>query len=752
LDSPASQSVTPSATPLAANQNRVEADQANRKQRRAAAKKAKRAIITPAIINANPVIPAKAGIQNTTGCRIKSGMTTFDMFTCRSNNKSGQFPQMSESAAPQPVPAPTSEEIEHLVTLFNQRCYAEAETLARKITERFPTHGFGWKALGAIHKLQGRSAESLAPMQKAAELLPEDAEAHSNLGVTLQEQGRLTDAEASHRRALEIKPDYAVAHSNLGNTLQEQGRLAEAEASHRRALEIKPDYAEAHSNLGNSLREQGRLTDAEASYRRALEIKLDYAEAHSNLGNSLREQGRLADAELSYRRALEIKPDNAEAHSNLGVALQEQGRLTDADASYRWALEIKPDFAEAHSNLLFAMGYTASHHLSDYLEEARRYGQMASRKVGERFSAWLCEAQPERLKVGLVSGDLRNHPVGYFLESILTQIDPSRIELIAYPTDHKADELTARIKPYFSAWKSLVGLSDEAAARLIHADGVHLLLDLAGHTAKNRLPVFVWKPAPVQASWLGYIATTGVTEMDYLLADATGVPESLRGQFVEAVWYLPDTRLCFTVPNADVPVSDLPALGRGYLTFGCFQNLAKIGDRVLNLWGKILAAIPDARLRLQCKQLSDPAMQERLMQRLMQHGIAPDRVFLQGVVSREAYLAAHAEVDMILDTFPYPGGTTTCEGLWMGVPTLTLSGDRMLSRQGASLLTAAGLEDWIADSEEDYVSMAVSLGNNLPQLASLRKNLRNRLLASPLCDAPRFARHLEAALWGMWER
>jgi len=209
---------------------------------------------------------------------------------------------------------------------------------------------------------------------------------------------------------------------------------------------------------------------------------------------------------------------------------------------------------------------------------------------------------PERLRVGLISGDLCKHPVGHFLEDLLAAIDPARIELIAYSTYHKEDELTARIRPYFSEWKPLIGKSDEAAAHLIHADGVHVLLDLSGHTAHNRLPVFAWKPAPVQASWLGYFATTGVAEMDYLLADEVGVPEAQQEQFTESIWYLPDTRLCFTAPGIDLPVAPLPALSNDRITFGCFQNLSKLGDEVLEAWGEIFAALPSARLRVQCKQ------------------------------------------------------------------------------------------------------------------------------------------------------
>jgi predicted O-linked N-acetylglucosamine transferase (SPINDLY family) len=351
----------------------------------------------------------------------------------------------------------------------------------------------------------------------------------------------------------------------------------------------------------------------------------------------------------------------------------------------------------------------------------------------------------------MVSGDMNNHPVGHFLEGLLAQLDHTRIELIAYPASFKADRLTARIKPLFAAWKPLLGLSDEAAARLIHADGVHILLDLSGHTNYNRLPVFAWKPAPIQASWLGYFATTGMAEIDYLLADEVGVPEAQRKNFSETVWYLPDTRLCFTPPEFDLPVTSLPALTNANITFGCFQKLPKVGDEVLSAWGKILAALPGAQLRMQCKQLGDATVAAQFAERLQQHGIGPARVMLHGSAPRNTYLASHAEVDVILDTFPYPGGTTTCEALWMGVPTLTLAGDTLLARQGASLLAAAGLGDWVAASMADYIDKAVTLTSDLPKLAALRAGLREQVRVSPLFDAKRFARNLETALWGMWQ-
>ena len=620
----------------------------------------------------------------------------------------------------------------------------------RRVLELRPGFAEAHNNLGVVLKDLNRLDEAAASYRKAIELKPDYAEAHNNLGAALQTLGQLDAALQSYQRAVEIDPGFAGAHSNLGNLLKELGQLDAALASCRKAVQLDPDYAGAHNNLGIVLKELGRLADAAASYRKAIGIKPDFAQAHNNLGSALKDLVRFDDAVASYRKAVELDPDFAEAHNNLGIVLKEIGRLDDARACYQRALELKPDFVDAQSNLLFTLNYTA-HPLAYCLEQAREYGRKASQKAGTRYTTWQCAELPQRLRVGMVSGDLHNHPVGYFLESLLADLDPARVELIAYPTDLLVDALTTRIKPYFSAWKPLYGLSDEAAARLIHADGVHVLLDLSGHTGKNRLPVFAWKPAPVQASWLGYFATTGMAEMDYLLADEVGVPEAQRKNYTETIWYLPDTRLCFSAPESDVPVAPLPAVKNGHITFGCFQNLTKAGDEVLAAWSKVLGAVPDATLRWQCKQFGDPEVVKQQGLRLQQHGIDPARVTLHGSTSRKAYLGAHAEVDLILDTFPYPGGTTTCEALWMGVPTLTLAGETLLARQGAGMLTAAGLKEWIANNEAEYIAKAVALAHDPSRLATLRAGLREQVRTSPLFDAQRFARHFEDALWEMWQ-
>jgi predicted O-linked N-acetylglucosamine transferase (SPINDLY family) len=547
------------------------------------------------------------------------------------------------------VTIPTQEEVEYLMTLFNQGRYIEGEAVARQQIEKFPQNGFFWKVLGVVIGLQGRITESLEAIQQTVTLMPMDAQAHNNLGGILCELNHLNKAETSCRRALEIEPDYAEAHSNLGRILRELGHLNEAEACYRRALEIKPDYLIAYSNL------------------------------------------------------------------------------------------------------LFILIFT-NHHAAYRLEEARRYGQMVATKVVHRFRTWLCIPTPKRLRIGLMSGDLRNHPVGFFLEKVLPQIDASRFELIAYVSNSIEDSLSACIKPYCYAWKSVVGLSDEAAANLIHADGVHLLLDLSGHTAHNRLPVFAWKPAPVQASWLGQLATTGMLEMDYLLGDPLATPPENDWHFIEKVWRLPEVWCCLSPPRVELEVSLLPALSCGYITFGSFNNLAKINDLVVALWARVLLAVPNSKLFIKTRQFSDPAVCEVFRQRFVEYGIPSDRFLLEGASPRAELLASYHRVDIVLDPFPCTGDTTNFEALWMGVPVITKKGDRFISRVGQSIVHNAGLSDWIAENDDDYVDKVVSHTMDLLQLAALRGGLRQQVLDSPLFDASRFARHLEEALWGMWEK
>jgi predicted O-linked N-acetylglucosamine transferase (SPINDLY family)/SAM-dependent methyltransferase len=676
-------------------------------------------------------------------------------------------------------------ESDHLYVLFNNGRYSDLERRTRELIEQYPDSGVAWKALGASLQMQGK--EALLALKQAAEMLPDDAAAQSNLGRELRSLGELDAAAMRFRRALAAKPDFADAHNNLGAVLQDLGQLDEAVTCYRRAVEINPDFVDAHANLGRTLLDLGQLHDAEASFRRAIEINPELVVAHNRLGVVLRHLGQLDAAAASHRRALEIDPDHAAAHNNLGIVLQGLGQFDAAMASYRRALEIDPDIASPHinmgcvledlwrlddavasfrraleidadsiavrSSLLSLQHYMVGVPAANLLAEARQFGDLVAQQAFA-YTDWANSPEPQRcLRIGMVSPDFHHHPVGHFLESILMALASNaagRLELVAYATNTHSDAVTERIKSSCHAWHSAIGLSDESLARQIRDDGIDILIDLSGHTVHNRLSLFAWKPAPVQVSWLGYFATTGLAAMDYLIADPWTLPESEEANFTEKIWRLPETRLCFTAPDVDIDISPLPARTNGHITFGCFQNPNKINDAVVELWARVLKAVPGSSLLFKTKQLDNAEVRQRTKDRFAANGIEADCLMFEGFSPRVDYLAAYRRVDIVLDTFPFPGGTTTVESMWMGVPVLTRAGTSFLARQGLGLLMNAGLTDWIAADDDDFVARAVSHAGDLPRLAALREGLRQQVVNSPIFDAPRFAGHFEAALRGMW--
>ena len=628
----------------------------------------------------------------------------------------------------------------------------EAEASYREAIRLKPDYAIAHRNLANVLNDLGRLKEAEASCREAIRLKPDYAIAHNNLANVLNDLGRLKEAEASYREAIRIKPDYAIAHSNLGNVLRDLGQLMEAEASCRKAIRLKPDYAIAHSNLANVLSDLGRLTEAEASCREAIFLKPNFAEAHINLGNVLRDLRRLEEAEASFREAIRLKPDFAEAHSNLGNVLRDLGRLTEAEDSLREAIRLKPDYAIAHSILLFNLNYIESLSPEAALFDAKQYGSMVSVNAEPKFTSWPVDFSSTKLRIGFVSGDFRSHPVGFFLEGLIRHLDKSQFEIYAFPTIPNTDDLTNRIKPHFHKWVPIYGESDHESAMAIHKLGIHVLVDLSGHSAHNRLKVFSYKPAPVQVSWLGYFATTGLPEMDYFLGDPHMLPPNEEHHFTEMIWKLADTWLCLTPPEEPVLINPLPALANGYMTFGCFGNLSKMNDKVVKRWAMILQRVPDSRLFLKSKQLGDASVIANVRSLFAEYGISIDRLILEGLSSRKTYFESYNRIDMVLDTFPYPGGTTSVDALWMGVPVLTLRGNRFLSHLGESIAINAGQSNWIAQDQDDYVNKAVAFASDLHGLATTRKTLRNQVLQTPLFDNKRFARNFGDALVGMLKR
>lgn len=571
-------------------------------------------------------------------------------------------------------------------------------------------------------------------------------------GLALLQQGRLAEAATVYRQILDVQPDHADALHLLGLVAYHEGRYDAAVDLMTTALTHHTSEI-FYGNLGNAFAAQGKRAAAIECFRQAIALKSDYVHPHNNLGNLLREQGELAEAVRCFRTVIALQPDYAEGHNNLANALVDIGDLNAAIDAYRRAIALKPDLLEARSNLLFILSYREDLSQVEYHAEAIAFGRVATAKA-KPWRDWRVslDADTRRgpLRVGLVSGDLKIHPTGHFLESILAHVDRSRIEFIAYPTRRAQDALTERIRPYFCEWTPLASMNDEQAATRIRDDRIDVLLDLSGHMNFNRLALFAWRPAPVQASWLGYFASTGLPAIDYLLGDRHVLPPGEQAYYTERLRRLPDSYLCFTPPSERVDIGPLPLATHGHVTFGCFNHLMKMNDGVVDVWARILHAVPRSRLFLKAKQLDDAPTREATLARFAARGIDGSRLTLEGRSPRAEYLAAYNRIDIALSPFPYPGGTTSVEGLWMGVPVLCRRGDRFLSNICTSMLHSAGLRDWIAETNDEYVAKAVAFASDERCLAAMRANLRPALLASPLCDAARYARHLEDALESMW--
>ena len=604
--------------------------------------------------------------------------------------------------------------------------------------------------LGIALKGLGRLGEAIAAHRRALELKPDCAEAHNNLGAALVEQGQFDEAISAYRRALQVRPAFWEALNNLGNALRERGQWGEAIGAYRRALDLKPDYPEVLNNLGAALAGQGQLDEAITAYRRALELKSDYPEAHFNLGITLRERGQVDEAIAAYRRALELKSDYPEALNNLGAALAGQGQIDEAITAYRHALGLNPENAWVHSNLVYTLQFHPDHDATTISEERERWNYRFGEPVKPFALPHANDRSPKRpLRIGYVSPDFRDHVVGRYLLPLFKRHDRRNFEIVCYSGVTRPDPLTEEFRQRAGQWRTTVGVGDEALADMIRRDGVDILVDLTQHMAGNRLPVFARKPAPIQVSFAGYPDRTGLEAIEHRISDrhlAGGSAEMGAGSKEQI--HLIDSFYCYDPCGVEVEVNSLPALESGTVTFGCLNHFRKVNEQVLSLWGRVLRKVRDSRLMISS---SAGSPRQRTLEALERQGVAAGRVEFVDFRPRQEYLELHHRLDVILDTFPYNGGVTTCDALWMGVPVVSLAGETPVSRAGLSLLSNIGWPELVARSELEYVKIAAGLAEDLPRLADLRSTLRERMKNSVLMDAPRFARNVEAAYRKMWQ-
>ncbi len=662
----------------------------------------------------------------------------------------------------------------------------EAETLYEQILSKHPRHTDSLHFLGVLKQQKGQLAQAEQLIRQALKNQKNNANIHYNLANTLNSLGNIKEAQKHYETALRLDPSYLQAYINLGNVFHKLGKPKRALQCYRRLLDKAPRHAQAHSNIGIILKETGKLQDALRHFKTALQLEPDnphiannvgtlladlgkpqeaiqcfnnilrahpnIAEVYINLGNALLNLEAAHEAIAAYRKALSLNPRQVSAHIDIGNALNHIGNFSEAEKHYRAALALRPDSSKARSNLLFLLSYNVLCGPQEMLDAHREWDRIHG---GPRKAATFARKHTPRrkppLRIGYVSPDFRQHAVSYFFEPILGNHDPSQVEVFCYAEVKNPDAVTQRLQGLAHHWRSSVGLSDAQLAQRIFDDRIDVLVDLAGHTAGHRLGAFAYKPAPVQATYLGYFTTTGLETMDYWISDQILHPDDTCELATETIYRLPRCCLVYQPPVDAPPVAHRdPAQP---IVFGSFNQIAKTSPQAVRLWAQVLRAVPNSRLLIKTNQLADPAVRDQLRAQFQQQGIDPQRLILrQRTAAHRDHLATYGEVDIALDTVPRTGGSTTADALWMGVPIVSLAGPRFIQRLSASMLHAVGLEELVAHSEQRYVDTAVSLARDHQRRQQLRAALRQRMAQSPLCNARDLAHALEKAFADMLEK
>jgi protein O-GlcNAc transferase len=613
-----------------------------------------------------------------------------------------------------------------------------------------PANPFALYNLARLHFARGEQAEAAGLLREALAARPAFPEAWVVLAAVQESQGSLEDAAASLERALALQPGHAGTWLNYADLAWRIRRPEAAERALRRVMQTAPGEAFAHFQVARLEQSRGRLEEAEALLARAVQAKPDFLDAWVLRSGVLMKLERLDASEAAARRAADIDPGSAPARYALGIALRSKGRLGEAREALAAATRLAPGRRDLEPAELLTLTLADDVPARAVFERHRDYGARLEAALAPRYREWRGPPDPERrLRLGFLSSDFNRHPVAWFTQPLFEALERSRVEVRAYSTGERTDEVTARLRAAADAWTDAADLGDEALADAIHGDGVDVLVDLTGHAGPARLAVFAYRPAPVQASWLGYLHSTGLTRIDYRITDARADPPGEAERLhTERLARLPHAQWCFRPPVEVAHASEPPSARGAAFTFGSFQHLPKISPSARRAWAEILRGLPGSRMLM--VGVPEGEAREDLRRSFREAGVDPARLELIARLPLADYYRRYDAVDLVLDTFPYGGGTTTLDALWMGVPVVTLAGDRPAGRSAASILGELGLDAWVARSADAYVRLALAHASDARALAALRAGLRARLRASALMDEAGFARDLEALLRGMW--
>jgi protein O-GlcNAc transferase len=634
--------------------------------------------------------------------------------------------------------------------LWRRASFDEAIAACSHGLEMVPHAADGYLTLGNALHGSARTKEAIAALIRATELDANHAEAHFNLAALLRLNGDLEAAIRVNQRAIQLNPGMPESHLMLGEMLHETGLLADAITALKESLRLKPGNANVLNRLGGALRDNGELDAAITTCRALIALRPDFAEAYVNLGIALSDKFQPTEAIEAHRQAIALNPDLPEAHNNLGIALKEIGQLGEAIAATRQAIALRPGYVRAHDNLVYAAHFHASYDAAAIAEELRRWNRQHADPLRKFFQPHSNDRKPDRrLRVGYVSPNFFAQAEAHFVLPLLGAHDHRQFEVHLYSSVRKPDAVTELHRRCADHWHDVLRLTDGQLAEQVRRDRIDILVDPVMHMADSRLLSFARKPAPVQITWLAYPGGTGLEAMDYRLTDRfLDPPESDCSHYVEKSIRLPDWWACYCETDSAAPPAAARARDRNTpICFGSLNNPCKINAPTIRLWAHVLDRVPQSRLLL----LADAAgHQEHLRRQFDEAGIDGNRLDFVGHSPREDYLRIYDRIDIALDPLPYNGITTTLDALWMGVPVVTLAGRTAAGRAGLGILTLVGLADLATRSENEFVATAIALANDRARQRSLRSALRGMLKRSPLMDAPRFARNLEAVYRGVW--
>ncbi len=653
--------------------------------------------------------------------------------------------------------------------------FDQAEAIYRQLTAEYPQNSDAWHLLGVITQQKGNPKaaaeligraidinpnvssyhsnlglvllslgepeQAIASARRAIQIQPEDPQAHGILGLIYQKLQRLDEAVSALREALQLAPHQANIHNDLGAVYVAMKNPAEAEKSFREAIRCNPNLAEAHNNLGGVLLEKGQIDQAIAEYQTTIRLRPSNPQAQKNLSNALRRVGRFDEAADACNRAVQLNPRYANAFNNLGTLRMEQGRLDEAMDCFRRGMAIEPEITRFHSNLIFTMLFHPDTTRQSQAEEESKWRARHAEAFERNIQPHDNDRTADRpLRIGFVSPDFRDHSQAFFTVPLLSSIDRDQFEVYCYDDVETHDKITQRIQSHAKQWRRILGKGHDEVAKVIREDRIDILIDLTLHMERNRLLVFARKPAPVQATWLGYPGSTGLRVIDYRISDPFLDPvDNDESIYSEQTVRLPESFWCYDPLCDDLPIGD-----RRTMTFGSLNNYAKVNPPLLGLWKQVLDEVPGSRLMILC-----PSGKTR---QVVTNLLGSERVTFADKCSRRRYLELYRQIDVVLDTFPYNGHTTTMDALWMGVPVVSMAGERAVSRGALSILSNMGLAELVASSPGQYVQIATGLMKDEARRTGLRRTLRQRVQASPVMDAPRFARNFQSILRTMWKR